>query len=487
MYVMIEEMEYIMSEKEKNINGRALRAGGWYIFNNFLQKGIVFITAPIFSRLLTKEEVGLVSNFQSWLTVLSIICSLDLYSSIQRSKLDFEEDLDGYLSSILTLSTIVTLIFWINSIIFKEYICDLLGMTPELMNFLFIYILFYTAFNFLQTKHRVCLEYKAFTVISISTTVLNFFAALTLVFLIKEKYWGKILGDNLPVLCISILLYLRIMIKGKKYFNKTYWTYALSLSVPLIPHHLAGNILSQFDRIMITNICGYEKTAIYSMAYNVALILSIVWSSFNGAWSPWFYEQLKKEEYEKIKKISDICILAFFIITLGLITMGPEIILFMAPKSYYEGIYIIPIVLFGIFFQFIYSMYVNIEFYRKNTKYIPLGTMLSAGLNVLLNAVLIPKYGYAMAAYTTLAGYIFLYAFHFIISKRMIAKEIYNEKYIFKFIAFIPFVIMIYNYLYEKLVLRYVVSLVIILIILLINRKRWEDFFHNKKYFRRRG
>lgn len=475
-----------MSSNERSINERALKAGGWYIFNNLIQKGIVFITAPIFSRLLSKTEYGLVNNFQSWLTVLTIICSLDLYSSIQRAKLDFEEDLDGYLSSILTLSTIVTIIFWINSVIFKEYIYKLLGMTPDLVNFLFIYILFYTAFNFLQTKHRVCLEYKSFTKISLSTTILSFFASLILVFLIKEKYWGKILGDNLPILCISVLLYLRIMVKGRKYIDKVYWKYALSLSVPLIPHHLAGNILSQFDRIMITNICGLDKTAVYSMAYNVALILSIVWSSFNGAWSPWFYEQLKKEEYEKIKKISDICILFFFIVTLSLITMGPEILRFMAPSSYYEGIYIIPIVIFGIFFQFIYSFYVNIEFYNKNTKFIPLGTILSATLNIVLNGVFIPRYGYEVAAYTTLAGYMFLYVYHFIISKKMIEKEIYNEKYIFKFIGSIPFIIIIYNYLYSELILRYVVSLLMILMILYINRKRWMYFLNNKEYFRRK-
>lgn len=470
-----------MNEKEKDINKKAIKAGGWYIVNNFLQKGIIFITAPIFSRLLTKDEYGLVTNFQSWLAVLSIIFSLDLYSSIQRAKLDFEDDLDGYLSSILTLSTIVTIVFWISSRIFNIRVCNLLGMTPDLINFLFIYILFYSAFNFLQTKHRICLEYKSFTIISISTSILSLVGSLILVFLIKEKYWGKILGDNLPILCISILVYLRIMIKGKTYFNKLYWKYALSLSIPLIPHHLAGNILSQFDRIMIANLCGFDKTAIYSMAYNVALILSIIWNSFNGAWSPWFYEQMEKEKYDKIKKISNVFILVFFIVTLILITIGPEIIKIMAPKPYYEGINIIPVVLLGIFFQFLYSMYVNIQFYNKNTKYIPIGTVLSALINILLNAILIPRYGYIIAAYTTLTGYIFLYIFHYVISKKMLQKEIYDQRYILKFIFATPLIIIISYYLYKFTLFRYIFSLLILILITCININRWKFLIEHKK------
>lgn len=469
-----------MSIKEKNLNKRALKAGGWYIFNNFLQKGIIFITAPIFSRILSTTEYGLVTNFQSWVTVLSIIVSFDLYSSIQRAKLDFEDDLDSYLSSILTLSTIITLFFWCGSLIFQDYLCKWLGMTPALINFILIYIFFYTAFNFLQTKHRVCLEYKAFTIISITTTSISFLGAIVLVYICKEKYWGKILGDNLPILCISIFIYFKIMLKGKKYFNKVYWKYALSLSVPLIPHHLAGNILSQFDRIMIANICGFEKTAIYSMAYNVALIMSVVWTSFNGAWAPWFYEQLNKKNYKKIKEISSTCVLVFFIITLGLTTIGPEIIKVMAPTSYYEGTNIIPVVVFGVFFQFIYSLYVNIEFYNKNTKFIPMGTILSAVINIVLNLIFIPYYGYKIAAYTTLIGYLFLYVFHFYISKRMYKNEIYDEKYILKFILSIPIIIMVYNYLYKKVILRYILSLIIAGCIILINSSKWIYAFKKK-------
>ena len=52
---------------EKEFNKRAIKSGVWYIINNLVTKGLGIITIPIFSRVLTQEEYGIVNNFQSGL------------------------------------------------------------------------------------------------------------------------------------------------------------------------------------------------------------------------------------------------------------------------------------------------------------------------------------------------------------------------------------------------------------------------------------
>ena len=47
-------------------NKKVIKSGFWYVFANFLNKGIVFLTTPIFTRLLTKGDFGLFNNFLSW-------------------------------------------------------------------------------------------------------------------------------------------------------------------------------------------------------------------------------------------------------------------------------------------------------------------------------------------------------------------------------------------------------------------------------------
>ena len=71
----------------------AVKAGLWYTICNFLFKGMAFLSTPIFSRLMSKEELGGFSNFSSWVSILFVVTSMDLSQSIIRSKLELEEDI----------------------------------------------------------------------------------------------------------------------------------------------------------------------------------------------------------------------------------------------------------------------------------------------------------------------------------------------------------------------------------------------------------
>ena len=87
--------------KENHTNSKvAAKAGLWYTICNFLFKGMVFLTTPVFTRLMSKDELGNFSNFSAWASILLIFTSLDLSQSIIRSKLEHEEDMDSYVWSI---------------------------------------------------------------------------------------------------------------------------------------------------------------------------------------------------------------------------------------------------------------------------------------------------------------------------------------------------------------------------------------------------
>lgn len=70
-----------------------------------------------------------------------------------------------------------------------------------------------------------------------------------------------------------------------------------------------------------------------------------------------------------------------------------------------------PIVL-SMYYAFLYTLPSSVEYYYKKTKLIALGTMLAAGMNILLNAVFIPSFGYVAAAYTTVVCYLLYYLLH---------------------------------------------------------------------------
>ena len=41
------------------MKNKALKAGFWYTFSNFLIKGIAFLTMPIFTRIMSKYDIGI--------------------------------------------------------------------------------------------------------------------------------------------------------------------------------------------------------------------------------------------------------------------------------------------------------------------------------------------------------------------------------------------------------------------------------------------
>jgi len=72
---------------------------------------------------------------------------------------------------------------------------------------------------------------------------------------------------------------------------------------------------------------------------------------------------------------------------------------------------------------------VNVEFYTRKTRLISIGTILAAVINVVLNIVLIPKYGYVIAAVTTIVSNFFLFVFHFIIVNYLLRIRIFGIRF----------------------------------------------------------
>ena len=432
----------------------------WYVASNLLVSGFSIITTPIFTRILTKTEVGNFGNFTAWFSILTILVTLNLYSTIARAKYDFNEEMDQYLSSILILTNLVTLAFYLVVELFSPFFIGFFSMEIRYIRILFVYLLFSPAFTFLQMKLRIYKQFKFVVFFSIFSSVMNVLVSITLVLLLENKFMGRVLGTVAPITSLNILIWIYIMWKGRS-FSFRYVKYALLISVPLIPHALAGNLLNTSDRVMIKQICGAEDAAIYSIAYTTSMLVQILWSSMNQAWSPWLFDHIFQKDYVKIKEKSRLYLLLFMGIAMGIMLVVPEVILVMAGAKYAAAKYVMPPVIVGMVFQFVYSMYVNLEMYQKKTIMISFGTLGAAAINIGLNYLLIPKFGYIAAAYTTLVGYACLMLFHFFIVKLSHEFDgIYDDKFHFAMLGLIFVFHLLCMYLYQFVLIRYVVVVI---------------------------
>lgn len=447
------------TSKSKNIDASLIaKAGLWFTVCNFVFKGLAFITIPIFTRLLTKKELGDFSNYSTIIIVMSVLTSLDLSSSIIRSKVEHEDDIDSYIWSILSFSTIFTILIYIYCIINMKSAEFFFGLESKYIHLMFMYCLFSPAYSMLITKHRAFYRYKSFVfitaIVAISSTILS----LILVYNMDDKLWGRSLGQYSPSIFVGIIIYFSLVANGKK-IKLSYWKYALVICVPLVPHVLSAVLLSASDKIIITRISGSQVTAIYSIASNCYNIVVVLMNSMNTARTPWLFENLKLKNYNEISKISKKYIIFFSICALGIMLIGPELILFFGGRKYIDAIYCINPLICSCVIQFIYLFYVNVEFYTKKTIGVSIATAISALLNIFLNIVFINKFksfGYLVASYTTLVGYIVLLILHYFITKILNMNHIYNNAFFFKLTVGFIIISLLMNILYKFNSIRYI-------------------------------
>ena len=169
----------------------------------------------------------------------------------------------------------------------------------------------------------------------------------------------------------------------------------------------SGRILAQSDRIMLNEYKGETIDGIYSFCYTLALPVSILVETLNTSWVPEFYALMKEGKTEEIHLHFGRQLFLVTAICCGYLLVVPEGLKLLAPVEYWKGMNILPLVIVGFFFSFIYFYPVNYELYHKKVKYSALCTTLAALLNIILNYLLIPKFEMVGASVATLIAFIF--------------------------------------------------------------------------------
>lgn len=452
--------------KQENVasnenSGKAFKAGIWYVISSVVVKAIAVITIPIFARMMSTSEYGTIENFTSWFTILSTCCSLNLTYSIGRAKLDYRESLDKYIGSMQLLSATVSTLFIVVVLIFMKPISVFLQFDTYVIALLLLYLLFAPAISFVQNGYRYRYQYKQNTFIALyialSTTILSI---LLVLLLSNYKVLGRVLGIVLPNVLLSMYLWGKALKSGTIAYNKEYWKYGFALSAPMVIHSISLNILSRADRIFITRYCGESDAGIYGLAYSYALMISVIFNAIAEGWLPWFHDSYFENRFDEIK--INVKKLVVFTCYGGLacIALAPEAIMVFGGNRYLSGVSCVCPIVLGVVLQCIYTHYVNIELHLKETKFVSMGTIIAAALNVYLNILFIPKYGFVAAAYTTLFCYFVLLLVHFLLTRLLFKVHIYRDRFMFVAILITMIIASLLVTLYDKIAIRYIVVVI---------------------------
>ena len=465
-----------MLNKYKNLP-KSIKASLWFMFCSVLQKGISFITIPIFTRLMSPAEYGDYSLFLSWQEILMIFATLNLnYQVFNNGMVKFKTDKDGYTTSMVGLAFISSIItFLVITSLYK------LWYTYTGINYTYIIMMAINMFALVviglwTVRKRYDFEYKNLVIITVLMSLLNPLLGVLLVKFSNYKLFFRIFSIMITSVIFGFIIFISLYKKSKTLYNKNYWKYALKLAIPLIPHYISMVILHSSDRIMIGNIVGKDSVAFYSISYNVAMVMQIILNSINASFIPWVYHKVEKKDYLPIKKYSFILVLFVAIICLLPMLFAPEAIMILGGKQYIDAINIVPILSTSVYLIFLYSIFIIVEMYFEKSNYITIGSVCAAIINLITNFFFIKMYGYKAAAYTTLFSYIALSIFHYLMYKKVCKKnEIYDSIFDVKKMTIISMILIVFSIIvtatYSNNIVRYSLIGLIIMLVIIYRKK----------------
>ncbi|MBQ8665909.1 MAG: polysaccharide biosynthesis protein [Lachnospiraceae bacterium] len=463
-------------DKEKG--SKVVKSSIWYTIANVSIRAVAIITTPIYTGMLTTADYGRANTFNSWIDVFNVFACLCVVYSIGRAKLDFPDRFDEYMSSLQGLSSSFGFILLVLAFIFRESLSGWIHYEVPLAVGLFAYLCVAPSVEYMMQKCRYEYRYKENILISVITCVGQVALSILLMLLFNDRrYIGKILGVMLPTAIMGIVFYIRFIVKGKVFYNREYWTYALKIGLPMIPHALALILLAQMDRIMIKGICGDGDAGLYIFGYSFATLLMIFTNAIGQAYLPWFNETLFDGERDRIRQIQKKLVLLGCFLSFGFIAVSPEalMILSISNNSYWIAKYVVPPIVLGTLAQYFYTNYVNVEIFCKKTSIIAMGSCLAALINYILNYAFIPRFGYIAAAYTTFASYIVLMLMHYIMVRFVLKEQVYDDLYMFAAMLVMTLIGITYLLLYGDgigmIMLRYAVTILTVVIFAIAKRR----------------
>ncbi len=446
-----------------------VKASLWFSISNIFQKGIAFFTVPILTRIMPSADYGEYSVFLSWLQIISIFATLNMWNYVlNNGMIKYENDRNGYVSSLQGLSFVITIAIFLIYIPFSGQWQKMTGLSFSAMAVMFIELLFMPSYEYWCTKERFEYRYKGIVFISVAVTVLIPLISIPLILMVNnDKGMAAIVGRSVTSAMIFIIPTIIIATKGKKFYSKKYWTFALRFNIPLIPHFLSVIILQQSDRIMISHIAGDDKAGIYSVAYSAAAIVQLVNSAILSSYVSYTYTSIKNAQFRKIEKSANYLLILIAGLNLCLICVAPEAIRILGPEEYHEAIYVIPPVAMSGVFIFLFNLFANVEYYFEETKFVTAASIGSAIANVILNALFIPKFGYIAAGYTTLLCYLLYSLGHYyfmriVCKKHLKGCKLYDTKTICLIIIISVLSAFGIGMMYNFPILRYIIMVLVI-------------------------
>lgn len=404
------------------------RVAFFNILSTLLLRGISFFTMPLFSGLLGTSGYGVTQVYNTWVSVIAIVFTVQTQGTLVNARIEYPEgEQNKYQSSVMSLSLLTFLVCSALVLCFSGPISSALKLDRLLLILMLVQAFGTFCVNFLNMKFVY--EFKAGRnmVLSLGVTLTTLALSLALILQLPQetRYYGRIGAIALTYGIIGIPACILILAKGKTFFRKDYWKFCILLAIPTVFYNLSDLILGHCDTVMLQQMLDEAHVGIYGAALTFGGVMFTIFSALNNSWCPFFFEDMRLGEGEKVRQKAVNFLELFTVLSVGFILLVQEVYQFFMKAEYWEGTMLIPVFVSSYFLNFLCTFPVNYEYYRKQTKAVAVVTITSSLVNVALNYILIKRLGMAGAAVATMLSHLLQLAMHYVYTRYFLGKGEY--------------------------------------------------------------
>ena len=376
--------------------------------------GIVLV--PIYTHFLLPADYGLYSLATMITSMLGVVMMLGQNGSLtlffRTSQTEGSEDeAKSLLFSVVTFTMLFAGFIFALLMLFGPVLMPYIVKSPTFTFQPYMVVVLLTALlgvplGLMQAVQIARGQAAQYTLLSVTSFFINTGFTIYFVVALRQGAYGSLKGTLVAaVLLLPAALWL-LMRNMRARFSWKWLRKSLLFGLPLVPHYFAGFILTYADRAMLERLRSLTEVGLYSLAYNLSMVLNLASSAINTAWGPVYYDLAATEDgRQKLPRLTTIYAAAVTAAAIAYLLLSRETLLVLASSKYAAAAGLIPIVVGGYYFFALYMVLSTGIFFAKKTKWVPVISALAAVVNIGMNLWLIPRYGMCAAALNTFLAY----------------------------------------------------------------------------------
>lgn len=391
-----------------------------YGLSSIIGRLLNYLLVPLYTRIFSPAEFGVVSEFYAYITFLSVLYTYGMETAFFHfvNRKPRHEHVYGHAQFLLLCTT---LLFTLPLLLFAGPAADALGYAshPEYIRWIALILAFDTLSSLPFARLRQQNKALRFAIIKLGGIFINI--ALNLYFLWYLPKIGSPLYDpgmgagyvflaNLAASALTWIMLVRETKEMRPGIPLPLLKEMMIYSLPLLIAGFAGMINETLDRAILKYLIkdpsiALEQLGIYSACYKLSIVMTLFVQTFRFAAEPFYFSRQHKDDSRRLfAAVMDYFVMAGCIIFLGVMFYLDIFKLFIGER-YYGGLHVVPLLLAANLFL---GIYLNLSIWYKLTGKTGYGAWLSvmgAVITVVLNLWLIPQFGIMGAAWATLVCY----------------------------------------------------------------------------------